>query len=161
MLFRSISNYFGAIEKSVAIKYLYSSIINFEEPIILLISQNKLFSPQHVMELMNNNHIRLAIKCLMMDKESYNSTDLDQMIIILEHLDNLPDLGKIDMSKGLLSKGKEKYYCPNGHSNDKEYEFCINESCGLNIKGLTRNDYQIINAFKMKVDSLKYILSES
>lgn len=81
------------------------------------------------------------------------------MAAIIELLDKLPDLGKIDISKGLLSKGKEKYYCPKGHSNDKENEFCMTESCGLNIKGLTRVECKIISNFKLKVESLQYILS--
>lgn len=159
LLNNNISNYFRTMDADKAIKSLYSSIVDNEVPIVKIITQNKLFSPQQVVELINNNHISSAIQCLKTDKEFYSKEDLNQMAVIIDLLDKLPDLGKIDVSKGLLSKGKEKYYCPKGHSNDKEYEFCMNESCGLNIKGLTRFECQIISDFKLKVDSLQYILS--
>ena len=54
----------------------------------------------------------------------------------------------------------EKYICPNGHKNDKEYEFCQEYDCGLNIKGLTRNEVNIINMFKDKVRIIKALLKK-
>jgi len=77
---------------------------------------------------------------------------------VLFHFDNLKDLGKIECAKNLLGKTKQKYFCPNGHSNDLENEFCSNYDCGKNIKGLTRQQISQIDSFKIKVDSLKSIM---
>ena len=157
LLNNNISTYFRTMDRDTAIEYLYSSIAGNEIPIIKIITNNNLFSAKHIIDLIKNNHISATIQCLTTNKECYCSDDLNQMIIILELLEKLPDLGKIELTKGLLSKGKEKYCCPNGHFNDKEDVFCF--ICNLNIKGLTPNDIMVINNFKLKVDSLKHMLT--
>lgn len=46
--------------------------------------------------------------------------------MIVQHLDNLPDIGKIVKIKVrlLFSKTVKKYICPLGHKNDRDVECC-------------------------------------
>ena len=81
---------------------------------------------------------------------------------IVNYLDSLPDKGKIELTKSgiLSSKMVEMYICPEGHKNDKEVEFCEGNGgyCGLNIKGLKKEQVNVIKAFKDKVRVLENLL---
>lgn len=127
-----------------------------------LIKDNSLFNAECILELLQNNHISEAIELLETEKTEYDDADVKAMEDICAFLDNLPEKGKIEEVKGglLSSKMVEKYICPNGHKNDKEYEFCQEYDCGLNIKGLTRNEVNIINMFKDKVRIIKALLKK-
>lgn len=159
LLCNNISFFFRAMNPNDAIEILYTMIEKNAIAIAEIIEENKLFSPEKVLQLVENNQVNTAILCLSSDKEFYSKDDLKQMIAILDRLDNLPDIGKIEVSKGLLSKGKEKYICPNGHSNDIDNKFCNNSNCALNIKGLALKDIKAIETYKIKVDSLRNILN--
>lgn len=159
LLCSNITYFFRAMNPNDAIEILYSMIEKNSIAIAEIIEENKLFSPEKVLLLLENNQVNAAILCLSSDKEFYSKEDLKQMILILDHLENLPDIGRIEVSKGLLSKGKEKFICPNGHSNDIANKFCSISDCGLNIKGLDLKDIKAIEAFKLKVDSLRNILN--
>lgn len=56
-------------------------------------------------------------------------------------------------------KGEEKYICPNGHKNSKEEEFCNEEKCMQNIKGLTQKSVKKIEEFKLKIETLNDLLN--
>ncbi len=80
---------------------------------------------------------------------------------IIQILDNLPSKGAIQLVKGgLFSKKEEELYvCPNGHKNHKDQKYCVNPECGLNIKGLTKEQVTMINRFKRFTAALSTILS--
>lgn len=86
--------------------------------------------------------------------------------MIVQHLDNLPDIGKIVKIKVrlLFSKTVKKYICPLGHKNDRDVECCEHANnppfCRLNIKGLTYVQVRIIGAFKERVSVIKMLLDK-
>ena len=81
------------------------------------------------------------------------------METLLVALDNLPDIGRIEVVKGgMFSKEGEKFICACGHKNDLDVEFCA--SCGKNIKGLNESEIKAIAAFKNRVSVLKDLLSK-
>lgn len=125
-----------------------------------LIKDNNLFNAEKILELLHNDQISEAIELLETEKAEYDESDAKVMEEICAFFDNLPNKGKIEEVKGglLSSKMVEKYICPKGHKNDKEFEFCQEYNCGLNIKGLTRKEINIINAFKDKVRVIKTLL---
>jgi uncharacterized protein YbjQ (UPF0145 family) len=145
------------------VKFIYKDYSSRRSYAYSLIKDNNLFNAESILELLQDNHISEAIELLETEKTEYDDADVKAMENICAFLDNLPEKGKIEEVKGglLSSKMVEKYICPNGHKNDKEYEFCQEFGCGLNIKGFTRAEVKIINTFKDKVRIIKLLLKKS
>lgn len=145
------------------VKFIYKDYSSRRSYAYSLIKDNSLFNAESILELLQKNYISEAIELLETEKTEYDDADVKAMEGICTFLDNLPEKGKIEEVKGglLSSKMVEKYICPYGHINDKEYEFCQEYNCGLNIKGLTRNEVNIINTFKDKVRIIKSLLKHS
>jgi uncharacterized protein YbjQ (UPF0145 family) len=145
------------------VKFIYKDYSSRRSYAYNLIKDNNLFNAESILELLQDNHISEAIELLETEKTEYDDADVKAMENICAFLDNLPKKGKIEEVKGglLSSKMVEKYICPNGHKNDKEYEFCQEYGCGLNIKGLTHEEVNIINTFKDKVRIIKALLKKS
>lgn len=129
-----------------------------------LIKTNNLFNAEQVLNLLHAGNINLAVALLETEKPEYVKQDVDVMEKILLFLDSLPDKGKLqEMKSGVFSaKMEEMYICPRGHKNSKETVYCEGthngDWCGLNIKGLTNGEVNIIEAFRMKVNILKKLL---
>ena len=144
-----------------AIAFIYNDYENRCRCVYNLLQKNKLFNATKVLEILRNNLV-LGIELLEIDKKEYDREDLKTMKEILSYLDNLPDKGKIEMTKSsiLSSKTTEMYICPDGHKNDKEIEYCEGNGgyCGLNIKGLKKEQVNTINAFRDKVRVLENLL---
>lgn len=145
------------------VKFIYKDYSSRRSYAYSLIKDNNLFNAESILELLQDNHISEAIELLETEKTEYDDADVKAMENICAFLDNLHEQGKIEEVKGglLSSKMVEKYICPNGHKNDKEYEFCQEYGCGLNIKGLTYEEVNIINTFKDKVRIIKALLKKS
>lgn len=149
--------YFNLIDSDYVINLIYSNFTNRIKTKIKIIKEAKLFSPTKIIELLEQNKIDITIKCLEAERESYNKEDLENMKIIVNKLDNLPQTGKIEASKGVFSsKDKQNYICENNHKNSAEKEFC--ETCQLNINGLEKEQVEIINKFKNRVKALESLI---
>lgn len=148
-----------------AVKFIYTNYSARAEIALPLIRENKLFCPKKVLELIHEGHINLAIKLLTTEKASYTMEDVKYMESIVEHLENLPDKGQIiEVKAGAFSsKMVEVYMCPLGHKNDRDVQFCEHGGypyfCGLNIKGLSRKQVEIIQSFKERLEVIKKILA--
>ena len=153
------SNFFRNLEENEAVEILYGNIIDNRKACKEIIESNNLFSSQKVLDLIKKGEINIAIDCLPINKNYYTKDDLKLMEEIIELLENLEDLGKIEMVKGVLSKAKEKYICPDGHANNPEVKYC--EICNKNIKGLQKSHVDKINNFGIKTYSLKTILTKN
>jgi uncharacterized protein YbjQ (UPF0145 family) len=158
LLISNVTSYFKVLDERVSVNILYSTLNSNPKAITELIVANNLFSATHIIELIKNDNVNLAINCLKSNKNYYTQNDLHLMKEILFLFDNLKDLGKIESVKNLLGKTKEKYFCPKGHSNDLEDEFCTTLECDKNIKGLTRQQIGQIESYRIKIDSLKTIM---
>ena len=158
-LINNVTNYFRALEEDEAIDKLYNKVI--EKPsIILNIMQNaNIFSADKIDWLINKKLINTAIICLNINKENYSNDECNKMSEILEYFEKLENKGEIKTIKAVLGKSKQKYICPNGHSNSIESTYCETKyNCSQNIKGLTENQVDQINQFKLKVETLKSLL---
>lgn len=156
-----ITNYFRVLDKATSINLLYEKLAKNPTHIINLLKNNNLFSPEKVLNLINMGEFGMAIICLNIDKDNYSNIDLSQMNKIIESFENLENRGNIKLTKSLLGKDKEKYICPNGHSNEIESEFCETLNCLQNIKGLTKGQVEQIDNFKNKVDILSYLFNQN
>lgn len=159
LLMANTSNFFRNLDENEAVEILYGNITNNRYAITEIINSNNLFSAQKVLDLINNGEIDIAVDCLSINKNYYTKEDLNLMEEIVAFFENLEDLGKIDLVKGVLGKTKEKYICPDGHTNNPEVKFC--KSCNKNIKGLKENQVNKINNFNIKTSSLKTILTNN
>ena len=159
LLMANTSNFFRNLDENEAVEILYGNITNNRYAITEIINSNNLFSPQKVLDLINNAEIGIAADCLSINKNYYTKEDLNLMKEIVALFENLEDLGKIELVKGVLSKAKEKYICPNGHPNNPEVKYCT--LCNQNIKGLKESQVNKINNFKTKTYSLQTILTKN
>ncbi|MFZ2283556.1 MAG: YbjQ family protein [Lutibacter sp.] len=158
---RGITNYFRVLDKDTSINILYDKLIKNPKSVFELINNNNLFSPEKVLWLIEKGEFGVAILCLNINKENYSNTDLSQMSEIIKSFESLVNRGNIKATKSLLGKDKEKYICPNGHTNEIESEFCETLNCAQNIKGLTKGQVEKIDTFKNKVETLSYLFNQN
>lgn len=159
LLMANTSNFFRNLDENEAVEILYGNIINNRKACTEIIDSNNLFSAQKILDLINKGEIDIAVDCLSTNKNYYTKEDLNVMEKIVAFFENLEDLGKIELVKGVLSKAKEKYICPDGHPNNPEVKYC--ELCNKNIKGLKESQVITINNFSTKTYSLKTILTKN
>lgn len=144
-----------------AIAFIYKEYESRYKYAYKLIKSYKLFNANQVLEILRKD-LSLGIELLETGKKEYNKEDLIGMKEILQFIDNLPDKGNIEMTKSgiLSSKMVEMYICPEGHKNEKDVVYCEGNGgyCGLNIKGLKKEQVDVINAFRDKVRILDSLL---
>ena len=152
------NQFISSIGYENAISVIYKEYTQRHRYADLLIKSHNLFSPRHTLDLILNGDYSHAIRLLKFDKHEYVSEDILIMRKILEALDNLPNKGSIENVKdGLFSsKVVEKFVCTCGYKNSIDQEFC--SSCGCNIKGLAHSQVDIINKFKIKVETLEHLV---
>ena len=161
LLMANTTNYFRNLDENEAVNILYKKIVDKPIACTKIIASNNLFSAQKIIDLIKLDKISIAIHCLSVNKNYYTKDDLNLMEQIVTIFENLVDLGKIELVKGVLSKAKEKYICPDGHTNNPDIKYCETYCCGKNIKGLTKNQVDKVNNFKTKTYSLKTILTKN
>lgn len=111
-----------------------------------LIKDCKLFDPTNVLELCKTD-MHCAFGLLEYDAPAYTDEDVSKMKEIVAIADNLPERGKLEQESG-----KTKYICPDGHKNKDNIEYC--KFCGLNTKGLNRNEVKNIELLRDKIEIL-------
>lgn len=154
----NIINYLRRVDRDFAVSILYPKITEFRVDVINILEECQLFSPRHIISLIQDNELSVAVLCLFIGKDVYTKDDLVQMTKILDLFDSLPDTGEVKIVKGgMLSKEKERYICSTGHTNSVNSEYCEGLQCGLNIKGLRKHEVRNIANFRVKVDSLRLL----
>ena len=138
-------------------KEVYDRLLISRDEVTKIINDLDLFSPKYVLDLCNKGKISCTLSVLSMGRKQYTKDDILLMKEIIEKLKNLPDRGKIEMVKGLLTKDTEKYICPNGHKNNVDFEFC--GQCELNIKGLSRENMEKIKNFELRIGVLEELFN--
>ncbi|MPL74383.1 hypothetical protein SDC9_20255 [bioreactor metagenome] len=158
LLRENLPIYVKSMQSKSVIEMIYTKL---EEniQIVQLIKSSKIFDPKLLNNLINKGKLKEAVCCLPADKDSYSQEDLIEMNNLIHLLENLPNKGSIEQVKQLLSKSKDKYVCPNKHINDIDLQFCTDNECGLDIKGLTANDYTLIENFKIITKTLEKLFT--
>ncbi|MFI3299772.1 MAG: YbjQ family protein [Rikenellaceae bacterium] len=157
LLFDNIENLILVTDKEQTSCVLYKKLQESWNYIYPIIDTIKYFSPQLVLEMINDNYSGSAIQCLSIDKETYDKSDLYVMKLIVDALDKLPETGSVEPVKGTFSKAKDKFICENGHKNNMDSGYCC--ECGVNIYGLRSQEVAEIDLFKEKVAVLESLLS--
>lgn len=104
----NIITYFKLIDSDYAINLLYADLNEKTNIKLLIIKEAELFSPIKIIELLDQNQIKIAIKCLETHKGNYNKDDLDNMKIIINKLDNLPQTGKTEKEVQIINNFKQR-----------------------------------------------------
>lgn len=160
-LMNNVSNYFRILDRDTSINILYNKLIDNTKHIFEILQRNNLFSPEKVLEIFEKGEIGIVVLCLNINKENYSKNDLLIMHNIIESFKKLENRGSIKSTKSLLGKEKEKYICPNGHTNEIESEFCETLNCTQNIKGLTKKQVEQIEYFKIKVETINSLFNKN
>lgn len=165
LLFENFSTYIHNIDKDFTVNLLYDNIEGESSLILEILRKLNLFNSEKIKQLIKNGNLTSAIECIKIDKDIYIASDINEMNGIISLLEEqLPDLGRIEISKGLLSKSTEVFICPKGHKNNITDTFCRHQNsdyvldCQLNIKGITENQMKEIEFFKLKVLTLEKLL---
>jgi len=164
LLFENFPIYIQNFNKDFSINLLYDKIDGDANSILEILRKYKLFNSDKIKQLIKKGNLACAIECLKIDKDVYVSSDVYEMNEIITLLEELPDIGKIEISKGLLSKSTEVFLCPLGHKNTITDVFCQHHDsgyyldCQLNIKGITEIQIKEIEVFKLKVLTLEKLL---
>jgi uncharacterized protein YbjQ (UPF0145 family) len=149
-----IEKHLSLLPKDEVIDKVYSKYEANKKEIKALITNCNLFSPTNLLSLCRVD-CHLAIDLLLTNTDYYRKEDILAMSEIYNILASLPNTGKIEVVKGgLLGKEQEKFICQNGHKSSPNSEFCENFNCGVNIKGLTKDETWTISKFKQRIDVL-------
>lgn len=146
----------------MVVKVIYDEYesLNYNDDICNIIVDCDFFDAKRIMDICSKN-FRHGIKLLRALKNSYDHEDLDLMKDIESFFDSLPDTGRIEKVKsGILKKENEMFICENGHKSSRDSDFCENFNCGVNIKGLTKNDINTINNFKNRISAIELLLNK-
>ena len=131
--------------------------VDVSEKYVGMINNCKLFNATQISKLIDND-VNKAIDILNSTKPYYTLEDINEMRLLCEKFDNLPDVGHKEVSKGgMFSKEKEIFVCQHGHKNDADREFC--ETCFENIKGIQKRKIDKIDDYKKKVEILEHMIN--
>lgn len=141
--------------KNKLIPIIYSDELIKHKSYRYIITKGKYFDAKSILRIFDID-IHVAIFLLEAKSDYYTKEDLSYMKQIVDKLDHMPDTGKIESVKGgLLGKEQMRFICEKGHKNNPDADFC---SCGINIKGLTKEEVNIISNFKVRVKTLEELL---
>lgn len=142
-----IQQVISACPRGEVIDYIYKDReLLKDDAIKSLISDCRLFDAAKILDLCKTD-IHIAFNLLDCDAPSYSDGDIAKMKEIIAVADALPILGKLEQETG-----NPKYICPNGHKNKGNTEYC--KLCGLNTKGLNRNEVKNIELLRNKIEIL-------
>lgn len=141
--------------KDKIVPIIYSDELIEHKSYRYIIMKGKYFDAKSILKFLDID-IHIAIFLLDAKTDYYTKEDLSYMKQIVDKLDHMPDTGKIESVKGgLLGKEQLKFICEKGHKNNPDADFC---SCGINMKGLTKEELNIIDNFKVRVKTLEELL---
>lgn len=146
--------------KEKIIPFLYSDELLKNKAYRKIIKKGNYFDAKSVLNLIDVDKYT-AIDLLDAKSDCYTQGDVTFMEQIVDKLEKLPDTGKIEIVKGSVfaRDNGEKFICENGHKNRLDVEFCEKSSCGINIKGLTKNQVDKIGIFGNTVKVLKELIN--
>lgn len=126
-----------------------------------LVVQCDLFDSKRILEWAQKGEFEFATACLDACKKEYSAQDLEDMQCLYDFFANLPTDKTDKITKNPDSNGKYKYKCINCdydfESRDADEYYCPH--CKKGKKGLTQEQEERVNSFRIKIETLKELLS--
>ncbi len=155
---RFFPEYLKAVPREYALDVVYSDYESDPEGFVEIVRQTSLFDARKLLELVESRGaVETAISVLDVFQPEYTVADAKAMRALLIALRSLPKLGRVEERHGLFGHDL-RYYCPAGHSNSTDVEFCTREDCRLNIFGLNPEQAKTIDDFQTRLDALEDML---
>ena len=155
---RHFPEYLKAVDRAEALSTVYGDRHTSPDTFISLVIDCQLFDAARIKEIIDGGEpadLHVAARLLEAFQPEYDNGDLLMMRRLRESLRQLPPLGRIEERRGLLGLSR-KYVCPCGHVNDASSMYC--DECGLDIRGLSRDDEDSVEQFDRTVDTLAEML---
>lgn len=149
--------YLRVIPRQEAVDVMYSDFSTAPEASLELIREAGLFDADSLIEILNEKGPKLVMALLDVYQPDYSEADVEPMKALLSRLENLPLRGGIQEVSGVFGSSK-KYVCPNGHKNSPEVEYCSHSGCGLNAHGLTKEQVDAVEHFRLRIRALISLL---
>lgn len=156
LLLANLAPYLRRVSRDYILSVVYKQLDSEPNIVLPIIEQSNLFSAQYIIDKFDSITPRLLSMLVSVNQESYTIDDLNKMDKILNLIDSKPSTRKIGIKKSLLGKEKEKAVCVCGCANDIDDLFC--SKCGINDKGFILEEQKKIDRFRIKVESLRYLL---
>lgn len=138
------SDYIRGLSPDALKRYLYSLKpvdVNVLKKLFKVISRSLCINYAVAADLAENGDVyqkAIALNLLLMERDSYSSSDVQVFKSLVESLDdfylNIPEL---QITKGLMGKEKKIWLCPVcGGKNEAEANSCDNYNCGASAQGV-------------------------
>lgn len=150
--------YLAAIDREYAISTVYGDTESSPEAFRDLVYNCLLFDSEAIGHIIDRGDAPLAADLLGAYQPEYDGDAVDAMRYLLAKLDRLPNLGEIEMKRGLF-RNEQVYVCPDGHTNPADVIYCRHEYCGKDIKGLDEARRGRIEEFRTRVAVLAEMLA--
>lgn len=158
-LCKKIEQIIRSYPKDEVIDIAYDEYISsaYSKGVFLIIQECNLFDSKKILQCIEQDVCK-SIELLSVRSDYYNKSDISIMEEIVNRIYSIPNTGKIEMVKsGFISKKEEEMYiCQNGHKNPKDSKYC--NVCNLDIKGITKEQNNIIEDFKNRIDVIKSMI---
>lgn len=157
---REFPRYLAQLNYDDAVRAVYSDITTIPDESLKLIHRFNLFSAPHLLKIVEAGDVDFALRCLDVFKPEYTLDDLGPMMQLSEAFYSLPEKGYYDKAKGMLKGSSLRYVCPRGHINSNPDEnYCSRPDCGLDVRGLTREQNAAIATYEDMLEALTDMLN--
>lgn len=150
-------SYLKTVDRNYALTTVYSDIVSSPEATKELIYKCELFDSSHICDILDSADISFAVELLDAYQPQYDGDDIDAMQYLLNKITALPNIGCIELRKGIFST-ERVYLCPDGHKNPVDTIYCRHDGCGKDIKGLTEQQHHTVENFAKRLDILREML---
>lgn len=147
--------YLVNVDMKEAVEAVYGDVYTDPDAAVELICKCELFDAGRLVDLLSFGHLRIVMGIIEAYRREYDEVELLAMRRLVEMLDALPELGRIEARQGIFGR-QTRYICPDGHSNPADNVYCSH--CGLDIHGLKENDYARIDSLKKRIEALESLV---
>lgn len=155
---RYFPEYINVLDRDYAIETVYDDCESSSEAFTAIVYKCQLFDAEAIGRLIERGKTSLAVDLLGAYQPLYDGDAVDAMRYLLSRVDRLPDLGEMQMKRGLF-RSEQVYVCPDGHTNPADEVYCRHEGCGKDIKGLNEKQRMMIEEFRTRISVLSDMLA--
>ncbi|MDE5929961.1 MAG: hypothetical protein K2H03_05715 [Muribaculaceae bacterium] len=149
--------YLRAVSRDHALDTVYGDCETLPSEFVRLVTDCELFDAPRLAAMLRGglSARQLVASCLTAFQPEYDADDLRDMEALLEALQSLPALGRVEERRTLLGL-RRLYVCPQGHCSNADNEYC--PECGMDIFGLNEDQRRAVNEFAERCEALRELI---